>query len=276
MSSRSGKHEKTPVGLVAVVDGGDRADGDVLVVTSARGETPLRLVGGRARGPTVASGLVNPWSLAFLPDGRMLVTERPGRMRLVTAEGQVSPPLKGVPEVWASGQGGLLDVVADKAFAQNKTIYFCYAERTDGGGRTAVARAKLNDGNGRLDDVKVIFRQDGPLSSGNHYRLPHRAGRRRQSVRHAGRPFHRPRRGAEPRQSSRQADPDRAGRLGAAGQPVRWPRRRQAGNLELRPPQPRRRSRSIRPPASSGKSSTARAAATRSTSSARARTTAGR
>ena len=76
----------------------------------------------------------------------MLVTERPGRMRIVTAEGQVSPPLKGVPEVWASGQGGLLDVVADKSFAQNKTLYFCFAERTDGGGRTAVARAKLDDG----------------------------------------------------------------------------------------------------------------------------------
>ena len=99
----------------------------------------------------------------------MLVTERPGRMRLVTAEGQLSPPLKGVPEVWASGQGGLLDVVTDKGYAQNRTIYFCYAERTAGGGRTAVARAKLNDGAGRLDETKVIFRQEGPLSSGNHY-----------------------------------------------------------------------------------------------------------
>jgi aldose sugar dehydrogenase len=74
-----------------------------------------------------------------------------------------------VPEVWASGQGGLLDVVTDKTYAQNKTIYFCYAERSGSGGRTAVARAKLNDGGGRLDDVKVIFRQEGPLSSGNHY-----------------------------------------------------------------------------------------------------------
>ena len=118
---------------------------------------------------TIARGLVHPWALAFLPDGKMLVTERPGRMRIVTADGQVSPPLKGVPDVWASGQGGLLDVVTDKAFAQNRTIYFCFAERTDGGGRTAVARAKLNDGNGRLDDVRIIFRQQGPLSSGNHF-----------------------------------------------------------------------------------------------------------
>jgi aldose sugar dehydrogenase len=141
-----------------------------LIVTSTRGEnTSFSSSSGQLDVQTVASGLANPWALAFLPDGRMLVTERPGRMRVVTSEGQVSPPLKGVPEVWASGQGGLLDVVTDKAYAQNKTIYFCYAERSGSGGRTAVARAKLNDGGGRLDDVKVIFRQEGPLSSGNHY-----------------------------------------------------------------------------------------------------------
>ncbi len=99
----------------------------------------------------------------------MLVTERAGRMRIVTREGQVSPPLNGVPDVWASGQGGLLDVVVDKSFAQNRTVYFCFAERTEGGGRTAVARARLDDGKGGLGDVKVIFRQQGPLSSGNHY-----------------------------------------------------------------------------------------------------------
>ncbi len=141
-----------------------------LIVTSTRGEnSSFASSAGQLDVQTVASGLANPWSLAFLPDGRMLVTERAGRMRVVTLEGQVSPPLKGVPEVWASGQGGLLDVVTDKSFAQNKTIYFCYAERSGSGGRTAVARAKLNDGSGRLDEVKVIFRQEGPLSSGNHY-----------------------------------------------------------------------------------------------------------
>lgn len=141
-----------------------------LIVTTTRGEnTSFASSAGQLDVQTVASGLVNPWALAFLPDGRMLVTERAGRMRIVTLAGQVSPPLKGVPEVWASGQGGLLDVVTDTGFAQNRTIYFCYAERTAGGGRTAVARARLNDGGGRLDDVKVIFRQEGPLSSGNHY-----------------------------------------------------------------------------------------------------------
>jgi len=162
---------KTPVGLVTValtvatllaasllIAGGTR--GEETVFGSSAGELEIR---------TVARGLVNPWALAFLPDGTMLVTERPGRMRIVTSEGQVSPPLKGVPDVWASGQGGLLDVVTDKSFAQNKTIYFCFAERADRSGRTTIARAKLDDGKGRLNDVKIIFRQQGPLSSGNHF-----------------------------------------------------------------------------------------------------------
>src|SRR3954451_10333707 len=140
------------------------------VTTGTRGEsTSFTSSAGQLEVQTVASGLVNPWSLAFLPDTRLLVTERPGRMRIVTTEGQLSPPLKGVPEVWASGQGGLLDVIIDKSYAQNETIYFCFAERTGGGGRTAIARARLNDADGRPDDVKIIFRQEGPLSSGNHY-----------------------------------------------------------------------------------------------------------
>jgi glucose/arabinose dehydrogenase len=116
---------------------------------------------------TVAGGLSHPWALAFLPDGRMLVTERPGRMRIVTPDGMLSAPLQGVPKVFASGQGGLLDVVLDRDFAQNKTIYFCFAEPTRGGARTAMARATLGDG--KLDEVKVIFHQEGPLSSGNHF-----------------------------------------------------------------------------------------------------------
>ncbi len=142
----------------------------LLIVTGARGEnSSFASSAGQLEVQTVATGLVNPWSLAFLPDGRMLVTERPGRIRLVTPKGQLSPPLKGVPEAWASGQGGMHDVIIDKSFADNGTIYFCFAERAAGGGRTAVARAKLDDSNGRLEEVKIIFRQEGPLSSGNHY-----------------------------------------------------------------------------------------------------------
>lgn len=119
---------------------------------------------------TVAGGLERPWALAFLPDGRMLATEKAGRMRIVARGGNLSPPLSGVPQVFTSGQGGLLDVILDRAFAQNRTIYFCYAEPVAGGARTAMARARLADGEApRLDDVQVIFRQEGPLSSANHH-----------------------------------------------------------------------------------------------------------
>mgnify|MGYP001473450961 FL=1 len=162
---------KTPAGLVTVaLSAATLLAGTFLLVSGTRGQnTSFQSSAGQLDVQTFASGLVNPWGLAFLPDGRLLVTERPGRMRIVSAEGQLSPPLKNVPEAWASGQGGLLDVIADKSFAQSRTIFFCYAERTGGGGRTAVARAKLNDGAGRLDETRVIFRQEGPLSSGNHY-----------------------------------------------------------------------------------------------------------
>jgi glucose/arabinose dehydrogenase len=112
---------------------------------------------------TVATGLVHPWSLAFLPDGRMLVTERPGRMRIVARDGKLSPPLGNVPKVFAVTQGGLLDVILDRDFAQNRTIYFSYAEPFNGGGRTVLARAQLDDGEvPQLADVKVVYRQQGP------------------------------------------------------------------------------------------------------------------
>ena len=125
---------------------------------------------GNLRVQTIAGGLVHPWSLAFLPDGRMLVTERPGRIRVVARNGQLSPPLEGVPKVFASGQGGLLDIMLDRDYTKNRTIYFSYAEPFEGGGRTALARARLDDGEvPRLADVKVIYRQSGPPSRGNHF-----------------------------------------------------------------------------------------------------------
>jgi glucose/arabinose dehydrogenase len=140
----------------------------LLALSPAAHAQTFKFSAGDLKVETVAGGISHPWALALLPDGRMLVTERPGRMRIVTPDGKLSPPLSGVPKVAAFSQGGLLDVVLDRNFAQNKTIYFCFAEPEGSGARTARARAALND-NTRLDDVKVIFYQEGPLSSGNHF-----------------------------------------------------------------------------------------------------------
>ena len=126
------------------------------------------------RGPTirvttVADGLDHPWAIAFLPDGGMLVTERPGRLRLLNADGNLSDPIAGVPEVDARGQGGLLDVTLDPAFAENRLVYLSYAERGDGGNGTAVARGRLGDGGTTLEDVEVIFRQLPKVDSRQHF-----------------------------------------------------------------------------------------------------------
>jgi aldose sugar dehydrogenase len=137
-----------------------------LAANSAEAQT-VRSSAGNLTVETVARGLRHPWGLAFLPDGRMLVTERPGQMRIVTRDGKLSQPLAGVPRVFASGQGGLLDVALDRDFVRNNTIYFCLAEPATGGARTSMARAQLADD--KLDGVRVIFRQEGPLSSGNHF-----------------------------------------------------------------------------------------------------------
>ena len=117
----------------------------------------------------VARGLQNPWSLAFLPDGRMLVTERPGRMRIVERNGKLGAPLAGLPAVVASGQGGLLDVVPDPQFVGNQLIYWSYSEAGDGAVGTAVARGKLDTQNHRITDVQVIFRQLPKVAGGNHF-----------------------------------------------------------------------------------------------------------
>ncbi len=117
---------------------------------------------------TVATGLVNPWGLEFLPDGRMIVTERPGRLRIVERNGTLSQPLAGVPAVAARGQGGLLDVALDPAFASNQTIYLSFSEPgEDGTAGTAVARARL--GTNRLEDVRVIYQQNPKVSGSSHF-----------------------------------------------------------------------------------------------------------
>ena len=116
---------------------------------------------------TVAEGLKHPWGMAFLPDGRMLVTERIGTLRIVNPDGSISQPLSGVPEVAARGQGGLLDVALDPEFFSNKLIYLSYAEPGDGGAGTAVARGRL--AGETLEDLKVIFQQTPKVKGSGHF-----------------------------------------------------------------------------------------------------------
>ncbi|MDO8457096.1 MAG: PQQ-dependent sugar dehydrogenase [Burkholderiaceae bacterium] len=138
-----------------------------LLATTVAAQTP--------RFEVIAKGLEHPWALAFLGDGRMLVTERPGRLRLVAANGTLGEPVQGLPTVDARGQGGLLDVVTDSAFRQNRTLYFCFSEpATSGlagqsGNSTALARARLSADERRLEEVQVIFRQAPKFSSTAHF-----------------------------------------------------------------------------------------------------------
>jgi glucose/arabinose dehydrogenase len=121
------------------------------------------------RPETVASGLEHPWGLAFLPEGRFLVTERPGRLRVVEADGTLGQPVAGLPKIDAGGQGGLLDVVTDAAFATNRTVYFCFAEPGPGGNSTALAKARLSADRSRLEAVQVIFSQKPKVASPLHF-----------------------------------------------------------------------------------------------------------
>ena len=145
------------------------ADQQPALGAAQRSPTPSP-VDGVVRAQTVARGLSHPWALAFLPDGRMLVTERPGRLRVVTAAGAVSAPVTGVPEVFASGQGGLLDVALDPAFDENRLVYLSYAEPgADGTAGTAVARGRLRGDAAALEGVQVVYRQQPKVSGGNHF-----------------------------------------------------------------------------------------------------------
>lgn len=119
---------------------------------------------------TVADGLANPWAVAFLPDGQgFLVSERPGNLRRISPEGAISAPLAGVPEVYASGQGGLLDVVLSPDFATDRLVYLSYAEAGDGAAGTTVGRGRLSADATALEGFEVIFRQQPKLSSGVHF-----------------------------------------------------------------------------------------------------------
>jgi glucose/arabinose dehydrogenase len=139
----------------------------LLITTATRSAgAPFESSAGPLDVETVARGLEHPWALAFLPDGKMLVTERPGRMRIVTRDGQVSAPLAGVPKPRTGGQAGLLDLALDKNFTDNRTLYFCFT--SDSGGNASVARARLDEAALRLETVKVIFVQQGPGGAANH------------------------------------------------------------------------------------------------------------
>lgn len=120
----------------------------------------------------IIQGLEHPWALAFLPDRQgMLVTERPGNLRVVNIDGKLSAPIDGVPKVWAKGQGGLLDVALSPDFRQDRTVYLSYAEGGGEGGTagTAVGRGQLSEDLTKLKNFKVIFRQEPKLSVGNHF-----------------------------------------------------------------------------------------------------------
>lgn len=117
----------------------------------------------------VASGLDHPWALAVLPDGRWLVTEKPGRLRIISAEGVKGEPILGLPAVNADGQGGLLDVTLSPGFASDRMIYWSYAEAREGGNGTSVARGRLSDDGARVETVQVIFRALPTYANAMHY-----------------------------------------------------------------------------------------------------------
>ena len=121
---------------------------------------------------TLADGLVHPWGIAFLPDGRALVTERPGRLRIVHADGDVSAPVDGVPDVFAENQGGLLDIALDPAFAENHRVYLSHSRRCPGGGATtAVTRGELVESgdSARLENAEDILVADACHPGGRHF-----------------------------------------------------------------------------------------------------------
>tara|TARA_R110002126_G_scaffold92837_1_gene220146 strand:+ start:31058 stop:32185 length:1128 start_codon:yes stop_codon:yes gene_type:complete len=119
---------------------------------------------------TIATGLENPWSVEVLPDGAYLVTERPGRLRIIE-DGVISPPVDGLPKIAAAGQGGLLDVALSRQFAETAILYFSFSEPGPGGAGTAIAKARLvrDDQQPRLEDTEVIFSMNRKTRRGQHF-----------------------------------------------------------------------------------------------------------
>ena len=140
----------------------------LLMLCASAAAKPVQTELGSIDYQIVSSGLEHPWSLAFLPDGRFLVSERPGRLRVIEADGRLNPqPVGGLPAIKASGQGGLLDVVLHPDFEQNRWVYFSYTEAGPSGMGTAVARGRLRGM--RLHETEVLFRLMPKSSTGRHF-----------------------------------------------------------------------------------------------------------
>jgi len=133
--------------------------------TRARGvqtQTPLQA-------QVIAEGLKNPWGMVNLPDGRILITEKKGTMRIVSTSGKLSEPITGLPDVNSSGQGGLLDVTIDPSFAGNRILYWCFSQDVKGGTVTAVAKGRLSGDERSIEEARVIYQALPAFNSHMHY-----------------------------------------------------------------------------------------------------------
>lgn len=144
------------IGVTALAAGGALAQ-----------DTSVQTEAGAISVETLASGLTHPWGMAFLPDGRLLVTEREGQLRILGTDNELSAPIEGTPEVFNQGQGGLLDVALDPEFDRNQRVYLSFAEPGEGGASTALGRGRLVDD--RIEDFQVIFRQQPKVQGPNHF-----------------------------------------------------------------------------------------------------------
>jgi len=117
----------------------------------------------------LAEGLKRPWGITILPDGRLLITEKTGTMRIVTTAGKVSEAITGLPEVNSTGQGGLLGLTIDPAFSKNRIVYWVFSEKTSTGNLTAVAKGTLSADEKRIENVNVIYKADPAHPSTGHY-----------------------------------------------------------------------------------------------------------
>lgn len=120
-------------------------------------------------GKVISSGLQNPWGIAFLPDGRLLISQKRGTMRIATTTGQLSEPITGLPPVNASGQGGLLGLTLDPDFATNRTVYWVFSEDVQGGNLTSVAKGTLSADEKRIENARVIYRAAPAYAGSLHY-----------------------------------------------------------------------------------------------------------